>query len=228
MHHAVAVHIEHTYKKTLRNYYGTLSYHYRNTINYRNFAFKYTVKAADYALSIGAFSDGFAYLEIAEPLAKYDVEAQMLYEVVTAGIDDLKTKYGFSDKSAGCLPAMFRGNVELSPDIKHLIESYKNLELILQDKVQLLKHSTISGLSNTSDSSKKAPTKSSAKPGAKSSLSIDAAASMRYRAKVQEDAPPSIRSPIGGTGQTPPKLHKLNWQVSYVERKKKRSDCYVM
>ena len=52
----------------------SLSYHYKNSLGERQTAFKYTVKAADQAISRGAFALGWAMCHQALPMAQARTE----------------------------------------------------------------------------------------------------------------------------------------------------------
>ena len=66
-----------------------LGYHYSHTIGFHADAFKYTVKAADLAISKGAYSLGLELLTSAMELSRHDVEIKMLTEVTTSTIHDM-------------------------------------------------------------------------------------------------------------------------------------------
>ena len=51
-----------------------MSYHYKNSLGERQTAFKYTVKAADQAISRGAFALGWAMCHQALPMAQARTE----------------------------------------------------------------------------------------------------------------------------------------------------------
>lgn len=75
-----------------------MSYHYRNSVRNndekRGEAFKYTVKAADQAISKASYPDGLAFLQLAVPFAQGMDEYRTLLEVVRTALEDLApTRY---------------------------------------------------------------------------------------------------------------------------------------
>lgn len=63
--------------------------HYNKSIGNRNQAFKYQLKAADQALSRGAFSDGLIFLETACKLAVSKPELKVTSDVITRALRDI-------------------------------------------------------------------------------------------------------------------------------------------
>lgn len=62
-------------------------------INCRSNAFKYTVKAADQAISSGNFGTGLLYLQYAQSMLKYDSELLILLRVAETALFDMSPKY---------------------------------------------------------------------------------------------------------------------------------------
>lgn len=62
-------------------------------INCRSNAFKYTVKAADQAISSGNFGTGLLYLQYAQSMLKYDSELVILLRVAETALFDMSPKY---------------------------------------------------------------------------------------------------------------------------------------
>lgn len=63
--------------------------HYTKSIGKRAQAFKYKVKAADQAISRGAFTDGFMFVESAVELAVTRPELRVLLDVINRALRDL-------------------------------------------------------------------------------------------------------------------------------------------
>jgi hypothetical protein len=70
----------------------SLSYHYKNCVGKRAFAFEYAIKSIDQAVSFGAFSSGLALALEARELAITRTEISILLAVVSSALDDLMTK----------------------------------------------------------------------------------------------------------------------------------------
>jgi hypothetical protein len=62
-------------------------------VNCRSHAFKYTVKAADQAISSGNFGTGLLYLQYAQSMLKYDSELVILLRVAETALFDMSPKY---------------------------------------------------------------------------------------------------------------------------------------
>jgi hypothetical protein len=62
-------------------------------VNCRSQAFKYTVKAADQAISSGNFGTGLLYLQYAQSMLKYDSELLILLRVAETAVFDMSPKY---------------------------------------------------------------------------------------------------------------------------------------
>jgi class 3 adenylate cyclase len=106
VHASIGSAIERIFSSNLRPYYPrfvsslalsptscSLSYHYAMGINCRSQAFKYTVKAADQAISSGNFGTGFLYLQYAQSMLKYDSELVILLRVAETALFDMSPKY---------------------------------------------------------------------------------------------------------------------------------------
>lgn len=66
-----------------------LAQHYVNCIGKRSLAFKYKVKAADQAISRGAYNDGFQFAQSATKLAVSKEELRVLLQVINRAVRDL-------------------------------------------------------------------------------------------------------------------------------------------
>lgn len=67
----------------------SLGFHYHKSNQRRHLAFKYKVKAADQAISRGAFSDGLRFTQAAAELAESKPELAMLLKVISIAIRDI-------------------------------------------------------------------------------------------------------------------------------------------
>lgn len=67
-----------------------LGYHFQKASGKREIVFKYKLKAGDQAISRGAYYAGYQYLESAASLAVKPSELQVLQEVITVAITELK------------------------------------------------------------------------------------------------------------------------------------------
>lgn len=101
MHVGVAEFLEREFSKDLRPLYITLGYHYQKSNLRRHLAFKYRVKAADQAISRGAFSDGYRYTQAAADLAESKPELNMLLKVISMAIRCISRQ----NASIGVMPA---------------------------------------------------------------------------------------------------------------------------
>jgi len=90
VHHGTAQFIEKHYSADLRPYYGQLSYHYKLSLGERAAAFKYSVKAADQAISRGAFAKGLEFCSGALEMAKTCNELDVFSVVISRGYEDLR------------------------------------------------------------------------------------------------------------------------------------------
>lgn len=89
LHQSLAEYIEDQYSKNLRPFYPMLGVHYMKSQGKRALAFKYKVKAADQAISRGAFSDGYSFVETAATLAVTRPELKVLVDVLSRALRDL-------------------------------------------------------------------------------------------------------------------------------------------
>eukprot|EP00595_Chromulina_sp_UTEXLB2642_P002031 CAMPEP_0196762888 /NCGR_PEP_ID=MMETSP1095-20130614/3036_1 /TAXON_ID=96789 ORGANISM="Chromulina nebulosa, Strain UTEXLB2642" /NCGR_SAMPLE_ID=MMETSP1095 /ASSEMBLY_ACC=CAM_ASM_000446 /LENGTH=926 /DNA_ID=CAMNT_0042114981 /DNA_START=2722 /DNA_END=5503 /DNA_ORIENTATION=+ len=89
IHLKIAQQIEFQFTDDLRGHYANLSYHFRFSQSRQPEAFKYTVKAADQAISKAGYTDGLSFLQIAKPLAASIEDLKTLVEVVKTAINDL-------------------------------------------------------------------------------------------------------------------------------------------
>jgi hypothetical protein len=97
----VAEFLEREFAKDLRPLYITLGHHYQKSNLRRHLAFKYRVKAADQAISRGAFSDGFRFTQAAADLAESKPELNMLLKVISMAIRCISKQ----NASIGVMPA---------------------------------------------------------------------------------------------------------------------------
>ena len=67
-----------------------LGYHFQKASGKREIVFKYKLKAGDQAISRGAYYAGYLYLESAASLAVKPSELQVLQEVISVAITELK------------------------------------------------------------------------------------------------------------------------------------------
>lgn len=77
-----------------------LALHYRESKNHNSEAFKYQLKAADQAISQGAFKDGLKFAEISLSLAETNAELHLLSEVVSGAILDMNSVVRQSHKTS--------------------------------------------------------------------------------------------------------------------------------
>eukprot|EP00981_Chlorochromonas_danica_P015276 scaffold11522_cov239-Ochromonas_danica.AAC.3 len=89
VHLTIAEFIEVEYAKNLRPFYPILSAHYQKVISKRQAAFKYAVKAADQAVSRGAFGDGLRFAQIASTMAINKAELKVLLLVISRALHDI-------------------------------------------------------------------------------------------------------------------------------------------
>jgi class 3 adenylate cyclase len=101
VHVGVAEFLEREFAKDLRPLYITLGHHYQKSNLRRHLAFKYRVKAADQAISRGAFSDGFRFTQAAADLAESKPELNMLLKVISMAIRCISKQ----NASIGVMPA---------------------------------------------------------------------------------------------------------------------------
>jgi hypothetical protein len=71
-----------------------LGYHYKRCPDKRALAFKFELKAADQQVAKGAYSDGLTFLKSAGKLAERDVELDVILEVISRAVDDIKENMG--------------------------------------------------------------------------------------------------------------------------------------
>ena len=67
-----------------------MGYHFQKASGKREIIFKYKLKAGDQAISRGAYYAGYQYLESAASLAVKPSELQVLQEVISVAITELK------------------------------------------------------------------------------------------------------------------------------------------
>jgi hypothetical protein len=79
----------------------SLSHHYQKNQPKRALAFKYAVKAADQAISRGAFGDGLRFAQIASPLAHSKAELRVLLLVITRALHDIGPTVAFNQMKKG-------------------------------------------------------------------------------------------------------------------------------
>jgi class 3 adenylate cyclase len=101
VHVGVAEFLEREFAKDLRPLYIALGHHYQKSNLRRHLAFKYRVKAADQAISRGAFSDGFRFTQAAADLAESKPELNMLLKVISMAIRCISKQ----NSSIGVMPA---------------------------------------------------------------------------------------------------------------------------
>jgi len=89
IHLGVARYIEVEYAKNLRPFYPILGTHYSHCVGERQLTFKYKVKAADQAISRGAFNDGLAFVQAAQQYARSRPEWRVLLDVITRALGDI-------------------------------------------------------------------------------------------------------------------------------------------
>jgi hypothetical protein len=66
-----------------------LSQHYKKSIGNRGLAFKYELKAADQAISRGAFNDGLVFVEAAAKMAVTKPELKVVSDVIARALRDI-------------------------------------------------------------------------------------------------------------------------------------------
>lgn len=66
-----------------------LGQHYLKSVGHRNLAFKYELKAADQAISRGAFSDGLVFMEAATKLAVTKPDLKVVSDVINRALRDI-------------------------------------------------------------------------------------------------------------------------------------------
>lgn len=76
-------------------------HHYQKSHGKRLLAFKYAVKAADQAISRGAFGDGLRFAQIAAPFALSKAELRVLLLVITRALHDLGPTMGLNQMKKG-------------------------------------------------------------------------------------------------------------------------------
>lgn len=74
----------------VHTYTFRLGYHFQKASGKREIVFKYKLKAGDQAISRGAYYAGYLYLESAASLAVKPSELQVLQEVISVAITELK------------------------------------------------------------------------------------------------------------------------------------------
>lgn len=67
----------------------SLGAHYSKSLGNRGLAFMYEIKAADQAISRGAFSDGLSFLEAAQKVAVTKPELKVLNDVIARALRDI-------------------------------------------------------------------------------------------------------------------------------------------
>ena len=112
-----------------------MSYHYAMGVNCRSLAFKYTVKAADQAISSGNFSTGLLYLLHAQSMLKYDSELIILLKVAETALFDMSPKNSLikhflqpQDK-LGPIPFTTEDVLNYEKLVNDLAEAEKSMEL---------------------------------------------------------------------------------------------------
>jgi len=116
-------------------FFKSLSYHYRNSIDKRGIAFKYTVKAADYSISNGAFQDALTSINIAISMIKRPAEVDLLADVVSVAVEDLKdcgkSTISFSSSAAAATQSTLlqstQESLDFSEDNTNLVQCYNAL-----------------------------------------------------------------------------------------------------
>lgn len=101
-----------------------LGHHYKKSIGKRHLAFKYHIKAADQAISRGAFNDGLKFVDTASNLAVSKLELRVLIAVVSRALDDLNPQINknISGKSR-------RVSFNRSKTITNTIAAYMQLKI---------------------------------------------------------------------------------------------------
>jgi len=89
IHLMIAQFIEKEYSGNLRPFYPMLAQHYLKSVGNRGLAFKYELKAADQAISRGAFSDGLVFMEAATKLAVTKPELKVVSDVIQRALRDI-------------------------------------------------------------------------------------------------------------------------------------------
>ena len=90
LHVQIANLIQTLHFTNLKPYYSVISMHYIAAENNKSLAFKFTVKAADYALSVGNYTDSLTYSKLAKTLISNEKDFEILLSVVTFAVKDIK------------------------------------------------------------------------------------------------------------------------------------------
>lgn len=100
-----------------------LGHHYKKSIGKRHLAFKYHIKAADQAISRGAFNDGLKFVDTASNLAVSKLELRVLIAVVSRALDDLNPQLKISSGKSR------RISFNRSKTITNTIAAYMQLKI---------------------------------------------------------------------------------------------------
>ena len=141
-HLAAAHFIEKEYSKNLRPFYPSLAHHYQHSHGQRALAFKYKVKAADQAISRGAFTDGLRFAHSASKLALTKEELRVLLMVISRALRDINAAQDNS-MSVRKVSMSFNASNDME-QFHHRITNYLQLKMsteaalerLSKDKVQ--------------------------------------------------------------------------------------------
>eukprot|EP01038_Epipyxis_sp_PR26KG_P014054 gene14054-18852_t len=90
IHLCVAKYIENTYQNDKSLFYPSLAYHYKKCPDEQHNAFKYKLKAADYAVSLSAYKNALEFAESAFELARTVTEFHYLLKVLKIALDEME------------------------------------------------------------------------------------------------------------------------------------------
>lgn len=109
----------------------SLGAHYSKSLGNRGLAFKYEIKAADQAISRGAFSDGLFFLEAAQKMAVTKPELKVLSDVIARALRDIAppTAAKITTTVRKVTNMSFRGAASSSADPRHgKQQAYQNMQ----------------------------------------------------------------------------------------------------
>lgn len=114
-----------------------LANHYKASHGQRQLAFKYKVKAADQAISRGAFNDGLAFVQEAATLAVSKPELKVMVDVISRALRDLApVNTGKLTHAVRRLSRQFNSSQEFDQNSR--IAAYLQLKLSLEAQLEKL------------------------------------------------------------------------------------------